>query len=176
MKIGGFTIGGGLAMIGMMQNEIVERKRYATGYEMTDFLAAAQSLPGVVAINCATAVGNHVAGVWGAVFATAGMVTPSLVVIILVALIFPALAAAELAQKAFAGIRAAVCALLFVTAVRLYRSSVEDKWQLLLLLLSLAALSVFPSSPQLIILAAAFTGVAFHVVSILKSKKKGGRR
>jgi chromate transporter len=77
-RIGGFTFGGGYAMLPMMQKEIVEKRNWATDQEMLDYYAIGQSTPGIIAVNTATFIGYKRKGIIGAVVATAGMVFPSL--------------------------------------------------------------------------------------------------
>lgn len=84
-KIGTFTIGGGLAMMPMMQSELIEKRKWITDEELIDYYAVGQSTPGIVAVNVATFVGYKQMGIIGGVFATLGMVTPSLVIIMILA-------------------------------------------------------------------------------------------
>ena len=81
-RIGLFTIGGGYAMLPMMQSELVERHGWATEQEMMDYYALAQCTPGAIAVNVSTFIGYKIAGVLGGVIATLGLVFPSLVIII----------------------------------------------------------------------------------------------
>ena len=84
-RIGLFTIGGGYAMLPMMQSELVERHGWATEQEMMDYYALAQCTPGAIAVNVSTFIGYKIAGVLGGVIATLGLVFPSLVIIIAIA-------------------------------------------------------------------------------------------
>ena len=83
-KVGIFTIGGGIAMIPQIQQVVVEDKKWISEEDMLDCIAVAQSLPGVVAINSATYIGNRMYGVKGALAATLGVVAPSFIIIIVV--------------------------------------------------------------------------------------------
>ena len=84
-RIGVLTIGGGYAMLPMMQNELVERRGWATEEEMMDYYALAQCTPGAIAVNVSTFIGYRLAGVAGGVVATLGLVFPSLVIITVIA-------------------------------------------------------------------------------------------
>ena len=81
IKIGLFTFGGGYAMIPIIENICVERKKWITHEEMMDVTVIAESTPGPIAINCATYVGYKQKGIWGAIAATLGVVLPSFIII-----------------------------------------------------------------------------------------------
>ena len=84
-RIGGLTFGGGYAMLPMLQREVVERRGWATEEELADYYAIGQCTPGVIAVNTATFIGYRQAGVIGGIFATLGVVFPSLVIITVIA-------------------------------------------------------------------------------------------
>ena len=81
LKIGLFTFGGGYAMIGILENEFVSRKKAIEHGEFVDLVAIAESTPGPIAINCATYIGYKIGGILGSAFATLGVVLPSFVII-----------------------------------------------------------------------------------------------
>ena len=87
-KIGLFTFGGGYAMINLLDNEFVGRKKWIESDEFMDLVAIAESTPGPIAINCSTYIGYKREGILGALFATAGMCLPSFVIIYLISLFF----------------------------------------------------------------------------------------
>lgn len=155
MKIGGFTIGGGYAMIPIIQHEVVENKKWIEEETMADYIALSQSIPGAIAINSATAVGHKVHGIPGAVAATLGMVTPSVVIIVLIALAFGELNQMTAVQYAFFGIRAAVVALIFSAVIKLCKTSVQDFIQISIFGITVTALLVFSVPPQYMILSGA---------------------
>ena len=84
-KVGVMTFGGGMAMLPILQREVVENKGWATDEELTDYFAIGQCTPGIIAVNTATFIGQKRKGVWGGIVATLGMVFPSLVIITLLA-------------------------------------------------------------------------------------------
>ena len=84
LKIGLFTFGGGYAMLPMLQKEVVEKRHWATEEEIMDYYALGQCTPGIIAINVATFIGYKNRGVLGAIFSTAGMVFPSLIIITII--------------------------------------------------------------------------------------------
>ncbi len=122
-KIGGFTFGGGHAMIPLIQRETVENKKWVTDDDILEIIAIAESTPGPVAINAATFVGYRTAGFWGAVCATLGVVLPSFLVILAVAYLMNSFMAFKPVQYAFRGINVGVLALLFKALWNMYQKS-----------------------------------------------------
>lgn len=118
-KIGAFTIGGGLAMLPLIENEFVSRRGWVDEEEMLDILAVSQSLPGVIAINSSLFVGYRLRGIPGALAASAGMIIPSFVTILAIAIIFTQLENNDWVRRALSGIRAGVTALILLSAVKM---------------------------------------------------------
>jgi len=108
VKIGMFTFGGGYAMISIIDNNCVEKKKWITHDEMMDITVIAESTPGPIAINCATFVGYRIAGFLGAVFATLGVVIPSFVIILIISTFLDNFLEIPLVANAFAGIKVGV--------------------------------------------------------------------
>ena len=161
MQIGGFTIGGGYAMIPTIQNIAVDKKKWVSEETMTDYITLAQSVPGVVGINTATAVGYKVCGLLGAIAATLGMVTPSFVCIILIALLFEQFQQIVIVQNAFAGIRAAVVSLILIAVLRMFKTTVKGSFQLIIAISATVAIWHFKIPSQYVILMAAFVAVVY---------------
>ena len=122
-KIGGFTFGGGYAMIPLIQKEAVDRKGWITDDDILEIVAIAESTPGPVAINAATFVGYRTCGVLGAACATFGVVLPSFVVILLISYVLDRYQQIKAVQFAFNGIRAGVLALLCKALWTMYKKS-----------------------------------------------------
>ena len=133
-RIGGLTFGGGYAMLPMLQKEVVEKRKWATEEEIMDYYAIGQCTPGIIAVNTATFVGQSTAGVAGGIFATLGVVFPSLIIITLIAAFLQNFADLAIVQNAFAGIRVCVCVLVFNAVVKLWKKSVVDKKTLVVFL------------------------------------------
>ncbi len=164
-RIGLFTFGGGYAMLPMLQREIVEKKGWASEEELLDYFAVGQITPGIIAVNTATFVGCKKKGVLGGIFATLGMVSPSLVIITLIAALLSNFAHIPAVQNAFAGIRAAVCILILNAVVKLFRSSVKDALTLIVFLAVVLLSVAFPNvSPVLFVVAAAVVGIVARVL------------
>ena len=109
-KIGLFTIGGGYAAIPLIQQKVVEEKKWTTDEELTDLMAVAQSCPGIFAINISIFIGYKLAGVRGAVCGALGTALPSFIIILAIALLFQQYRDNVIVEKMFRGIRPAVVA------------------------------------------------------------------
>lgn len=165
-KVGVMTFGGGYAMIPILEREIVVNKHWATNDELMDYYAVGQCTPGVIAVNTSTFIGQKIAGIWGGILATAGVVFPSLVIITILAGILTKFADLPAVQNAFAGIRVCVCVLVFNAVVKLWKSAVQDKVTLLIFL-AVFLLSVFLDvSPILFVVAASVCGVIFTQMGV----------
>lgn len=166
--VGVTTFGGGYAMLPALQREVVEKRRWATDEEVMDWYAIGQCTPGVIAVNTATFVGQKQADVLGGIFATLGVVFPSLVIITIIAAFIQNFAHLPAVQSAFAGIRVCVCVLILNAVVKLWKKSVVD-WKTLLIFIAVFACSVFLDvSPVIYVLAAAIAGI---VVKELEARK-----
>ena len=159
-KIGVMTFGGGMAMLPMLQREIVERKGWATEEEMADYYAIGQCTPGIIAVNTATFIGNKQRGTLGGIVATLGVVLPSLVIITLLAGVIEYYSALTWVKNAFAGIRVCVCVLIFNSVVKLGKKSVIDRWTLGIFLLILVLSLTLDCAPVVFVLVAALCGLA----------------
>ena len=111
-RIGGFTFGGGYAMLPMLQKEVVNGRHWATDEELMDYYAIGQCTPGIIAVNTATFVGYKNRGIPGAIAATLGVIAPSLVIIMIIAAFISNFIELSFVSSAFAGIRACVCVLI----------------------------------------------------------------
>ena len=123
LKIGGFTFGGGYAMIPLIQKETVENKKWITDDDILEIIAIAESTPGPIAINSATFVSYRTSAVLGAACATLGVVLPSFVIILVISFVLEQFKELKAVQYAFNGIRAGVLALLFKALWGMYKKS-----------------------------------------------------
>ena len=171
-RIGLFTFGGGYAMLPLLQREIVEKKKWATEEELLDYFAVGQCTPGVIAVNTATFVGFKEKKLSGAVFATLGIVSPSLVIITVIAALLSNFAHIAAVQNAFAGIRVAVCVLILNSIVKLWKKSVVDKLTFAVFLaVFIGSVLLSHVSPVVFIVAAAVLGIVVRVW--LRTGKEG---
>lgn len=125
-KMGLFTFGGGYAMLPMIQKEVIEKHHWATEDEIMDYYAIGQCTPGIIAVNTATFVGYKIKGVIGGIFATLGVVSPSLIIISVIASLISNFSELEVVQHALHGIQVAVCVLMFVAVEKLIKKGVND--------------------------------------------------
>ena len=130
-KLGAFTIGGGIAMLPLLQNTLIEEKKWFTKEEFVDIVAVCQSLPGVVAINMATYVGYKKKGLIGSIVATFGVTIPSFVLILIIANGITALGDNRTVMGAMAGLRAAALGLVAVAIIQLAPSAIKSIWAVL---------------------------------------------
>lgn len=171
-RIGGFTFGGGYAMLPMLQKEVVERHGWATNEELIDYFAIGQCTPGVIAVNTATFIGFKKKGVLGAIFATLGAITPSLIIITIIAAFISNFQDLEIVQYAFGGIRAAVVALILSAVLKLSKKSIIDIFTFLIFLI-VAVVSFFTDlSPIIFVLAAGVCGLVINLTGLRSKVKK----
>ena len=167
-RIGGFTFGGGYAMLPMLQREVVEKYKWATNDELLDYYAIGQCTPGVIAVNTATFIGYKLKGIPGAIFATLGVVTPSMIIIGLIAAFISNFRDLEVVQWAFSGVRAAVVALILSAVIKIGKKSIVDIFTALIFV-AVAVLSfVTDLSPVIFVVTAAVCGL---IIKISKEKK-----
>lgn len=125
-QIGALTFGGGYAMLPMIQKEIVEKHHWATDDEIIDYFAIGQLTPGIIAVNTATFVGYKTKGILGGIFATLGVVTPSIMIITIIAAFLKNFMDYEIVQHAFGGIRVAVCVLISIAIMKLAKKNIKN--------------------------------------------------
>ncbi len=167
-KIGLFSFGGGYAMLPMLQRELIERRGFVTEDEILDCFSIAQCTPGAIAVNTATFVGYKKRGSIGSVFATLGVVLPSLITITLIAALISNFAEIEAVQHALVGIRAAVCVLIGTSVYKLIKKAVKDKFSLVVYVVVLILAVTGIIDTYITVLAVALIG---FVSSFIKAKK-----
>ena len=161
-RIGFFTIGGGYVILPILQRELVERRKWINEKQLLDIYAIGQSTPGIIAVNTATFIGYKQAGWLGGIFATAGMVAPSLIIIMIIAAFFRHFKDHHLLQAAFTGIRVAVAMLLVITLVRMFKKGVEDWFGLILCLGAFFAVIIFNISAIWVVLGSGVLGIMYY--------------
>ena len=158
-KVGVMTFGGGYAMLPMLQREIVDKHDWATEEELMDYFAIGQCTPGVIAVNTATFIGQKQKGIIGGIFATLGVVFPSVVIISLLAGVIEAFSDLQWVQQAFGGIRICVCVLILNAVVKLCKKAIVDKVTLALFAIVTAGAFFLDLSPVIFVLFAGLTGI-----------------
>ncbi len=165
-KIGGFTFGGGYAMLPILQREIVDKRQWSTQEELMDYFAIGQCTPGIIAVNTATFIGYKRKGVFGGIFATLGVVAPSVIIITVIAAFIRNFQHIEMVQWAFEGIRAAVVALILSAVIKLGKKSLVDAATVAIFLIVAVLSAVTDLSPAIFVVAAGLCGLLL----------KGGKR
>jgi len=161
LKIGAFTIGGGYAMIPLMEQELVDRRGWMSREDFLDQLALSQSMPGVLAVNMATGLGYRLRGLRGAFAAIAGNIVMPILFIILLAMLFRQFRHVAVVEHFFMGVRPAVVALIAAPVFRLAQSA-RIGWSTCWIPLVAALLIwLFDVSPILVILAAVVLGFLY---------------
>ncbi len=177
--IGVSTFGGGYAMLPILQREVCDKRGWTTEEELMDYYAIGQCTPGVIAVNTATFVGYKVAGVLGGIFATLGVIFPSIVIISIISAFLKSFAHSAWAVHAFNGIRAAVCVLILDAVIRMGKKSLVDKFCVAMFLLILAGSLFLHLSPILYVLLSGLLGVLIcrtvkrNAEPAVNSSKKG---
>ena len=158
------TFGGGYAMLPILQNEVVEKKKWISQEDLTDCYAIGQCTPGVIAVNTATFVGYRQKGVPGAVCATLGVVFPSLVIITIIAAFIRNFADLPVVKNAFAGVRICVCVLVLNTVIKLWKTTIISKASLIIFIAVLLLAALTGISKVILVVASGVTGLAIHLI------------
>lgn len=159
--IGLFTIGGGYAMIPLIEEKVVEKKKWVSKEEMADLMAVAQSCPGVFAVNISIFIGHKLMGTKGAVTSALGTALPSFIIILLIALFFQQFREYEMVEKAFRGIRPAVVALIASPVFRMARTAKLNRYNCWIPFVAAFSIWLLDVNPIYIILVAGFCGFAW---------------
>ena len=172
-KIGLFTFGGGLAMLPMLTEELSLKRGWVSRDELVDYFAIGQCTPGIIAVNTATFVGYKKQALLGAVVATLGMITPSIIVITVLAVFFAGFADAAPVRKAFAGINIAVAALLTHVVVTFIKKAVHNPFHAFICIAAFSAAVFFRVHTAWIIGAALLIGACVCFYSVRKNRNGG---
>ena len=158
-KIGVMTFGGGMAMLPILEREVVQNKHWATEEELVDYFAIGQCTPGIIAVNTATFDGPKRKGAMGGITATLGVVFPSLVIITILAGLITNFAHLAWVQNAFAGIQVCVCVLILNAVLKLLKKSVVDKRTAVIFVIVLLGNMLLSVSPVWFVLLSAMSGI-----------------
>ena len=137
LKIGVFTFGGGYAMIALLENEFVEKKKWLEKDEFLDVAAIAESTPGPIAINAATYIGYKKAGIIGSIMATLGICVPSFVIIYTISLFFDAFLSLTLVAYAFKGIQICVVYLILTAGLKMLKQMKKNVFNVIIISITL---------------------------------------
>lgn len=177
LKLGAFTFGGGYAMISLLREAVVEKKKWLSDDEMVEIIGIAESTPGPIAVNMATFVGYKQAGVLGSTVATIGVVLPSLVIIYAISLFFEQFLENQFVKYAFYGIKIAVSILILNAAIEMIQKMEKKVLPVVILMLVtimmlLIELFNLPFSTIYLILIGGIIGIISYGLSLNKARKK----
>lgn len=177
LKIGAFTFGGGYAMISLLQNEFVNKKKWMEEEEFLDMVAIAESTPGPIAINSSTYIGNKIGGFIGALVGTVAMVLPSFTIIYIISLFLDKFLSFTLVANAFKGIRACVVFLILSAGLRMFRKLKKTKIGIVILcatVLCMVLLGIFGKSFSSVfyILISAAIGIIIYFATRTKGENE----
>lgn len=180
LKIGLFTFGGGYAMIALLENEFVEKKKWIDREEFLDMVAIAESTPGPIAINAATYIGYKNLGVLGSVAATVGVCIPSFGILFLISLFFDAFLSLTFVAYAFRGIRVAVGYLILSAGFKMLKKMKKTPFRIAVftaVLGTAVAFSLFAVrfSTVFFILICGTLGLSLYLVGLLRERREGGK-
>ena len=177
LKIGLFTFGGGYAMIALLENEFVEKKKWLEKDEFLDVTAIAESTPGPIAINAATYMGYKNAGIIGSIIATLGICIPSFVIIYAISLFFDAFLSLTLVAYAFKGIQICVVYLILTAGLKMLKQMKKTVFNMIIISITLICMVVFSLfavkfSTIFYILISGICGVVVYLLGKIRKEKK----
>lgn len=159
LKIGLVGFGGGIAVLAMIRNVTVRKRHWLTDAEFAEAVALAQSLPGTSAGNSVTYIGVRLRGWRGAVAAMTGFILPSMIMMIVLAITYKHINNLAGTQQFFHGLNGAVVALILVTAWRMGKNILTERWQWLLSVLALLAVAILNATVLEVVFAAGLIGI-----------------
>jgi len=163
LKIGAFTVGGGYAMLLVIQRELTSRK-WISEEEFPDLIALAQAAPGLLAVNISIFAGYKVRGNTGAVVATLGSIMPPFLIILFIAAVLGGYADNPYVIKAFKGMRPAVVALIAVPMIKMARAGCKKLWQWVVAAIALALVAFLEVSPVYILIVVIVIGLSYAYI------------
>lgn len=176
LKIGLFTFGGGYAMIALLENEFISKKKWMEKDEFIDMVAIAESTPGPVAINSATYIGYKLLGFWGAFLATIAVCIPSFAIIFVISLFFDAFLSLTLVSYAFRGIQACVIYLIMSAGLKMMKDMEKNIFNVIILTVTLACMVLFSVfsvsfSSVFYIIISGFIGLFVYMIRLIHARR-----
>lgn len=151
-RIGLFTIGGGYAMVPLIEAELVDKRKWITKEDFLDLMALAQTIPGIFAVNIAIFIGYKIRGFWGAFWMALGTILPSFVIMLLIALFFQQFQHIETVERIFKGIRPAVVALIAAPTFKMAKSARISRYNIWIPVVSALFIWLWGFSPIYVII------------------------
>lgn len=166
-RIGGLTFGGGLTMLPMLKYELVEKKSWVTEEDLINYYAIGQCTPGIIAVNVSTFVGYKRKGILGAIVSTLGMISPSLIIVSILAMFVQQFMENPYVAHAVGGIKVVVCALMLNTVITMGKKSMVSKITVAMALLGFALAMFTPIPTVLLVLIAGIVGIVLYKIGRL---------
>ncbi|MBO4214598.1 MAG: chromate transporter [Lachnospiraceae bacterium] len=163
-KVGILTFGGGMAMLPMLTSELVEKRKWVTEEEILDYFAIGQCTPGIIAVNTATFVGYKRRKALGGLMTTLGVISPSIIIITIVAAFLGNISDNPYVQKALWGIRVAACALILEGILKIGRKGIKDAFGVIIFLLAFLAVLFLGVKSVIIVIIAIIVGIAYGII------------
>ncbi|MBR1601048.1 MAG: chromate transporter [Alphaproteobacteria bacterium] len=157
-KMGIFTFGGGYAMLPILKSEAVEKHKWISEEELLNYYSIGQCTPGIIAVNAASFIGYKLHGIWGLISATMGVISPSLLIIILIAALLSNYMDNQYLQWAFGGIRISVIALIISTVIDMWKKGIKSLRGYIIFVIAGILLWCFNLSAIFIVILAAVSG------------------
>lgn len=158
-RIGGLTFGGGLTMLPMLKHELVTKKNWVKEDDLLDYYAIGQCTPGIIAVNVSTFVGYKKRGIIGAIFSTLGMISPSLIIVSIIALFLSGFMSNPYVAHAVGGIKIVVCALMLNTVITMGKKTIKNVLGVVICILAFLIAMLTPVPTVAIVIVAGVLGV-----------------
>lgn len=157
-KIGAFTLGGGYAMIPIMERDFVDKNHWMEKQEFIDIMVVAQTTPGIFAIDMASHIGYKLKGVWGGIVGAVGIALPSIIAILIIAMFFQQIKDNYWVAKFFTGVRPAVVALIAAPCFKMAKTANINRYNIWIPIVCCGLIALLGVSPIYIIIAAGVLG------------------
>lgn len=158
-KLGCFSFGGGYAMIPLIEREVVEEKKWVDKEKIIDIFAVAESMPGAIALNSSGFVGYSISGIPGAIAALLGTLTPPVLIVLTLSVLFFTFSSNPIVQQAFLGVRPAIIGLISYAAYKIGKTAIKDVKCLIIMILAFCGVLFLNLHPVLMIVFGAAAGI-----------------
>jgi len=174
-QLGAMTFGGGYAMLALLQQVVVDQYHWCTEEELADYYAIGQCTPGIIALNTSTFVGYKKAGVLGGILTSLGFLSPSIILISIIAAFLKNFAEIAFIRHAFGGIRICVCALILDAVLKLGKKSVVDPFSIAVFVIILVLAAFTEISTAILVISAGLVGLAVYWAKKMSGKAGAGK-
>ena len=173
-RIGGLTFGGGLTMLPMLKYELVEKKGWVEEDDLLNYYAVGQCTPGIIAVNVATFVGYKKKGIAGAIFSTLGMISPSLIIVSILAMFPEQFMSNQTIAHAVGGIKVVVCALMLNTVITMGKKTIKGALTAIVCLIAFVLAMFSPVPTVLIVIIFGIFGIIMYKMGRFEGREYFG--